>query len=365
MFCKDHSSCFRRNADIGTETMEFEVYLKQQLALHPSMQPQDIAKLCYQAAHGAEHLLTDLSAAERYFYAEFDAVDAADGDLYEEISPEIVRVHFAAWKAKGLSPAWLFYMFSHSVCPLRIGEQVLPEYLKRAQDLLQSQAFDAYVAEYIRRGMPAVHHSDTYRAAEKPHYRIVSRFFIDAIPILERIAALPKRESASVVAIDGRAAAGKSTLAAMLSDILGGSLLHTDDFFLPPELRTKERFAAPGGNVHYERFATEVLPYLANSEGFSYRVFDCSAMALCGERTVGASAYRIVEGAYSLHPEFGDYADVTVFMDVEPDTQMARILARNGEKMAEMFRMRWIPMEEAYFAHCGIREKAELILQVQ
>ena len=50
--------------------MEFEVYLKQQLALHPSMQPQDVVKLCYQAAHGAEHLLSDIKAAEKYFYQE-------------------------------------------------------------------------------------------------------------------------------------------------------------------------------------------------------------------------------------------------------------------------------------------------------
>ena len=343
--------------------MEFEVYVKRQLALHPSMQPQDVAKLCYQAAHGAEHLLTDALAAERYFYAEFDAVDAADGDLYEEISPEIVRVNFAAWKARGLDPAWLFYMFSHSVCPLQLGEQVLPEYLKKVQELLQSEAFDAYIAAYIGQGMPAVHHSEAYRAAEKPHYRIVSRFFTDAVPILERIAALGAGEC--VIAIDGRAAAGKSTFAALLCNILGGAVVHMDDFFLPPELRTKERFSVPGGNVHHERFAKEVLPYLAKSEGFSYRVFDCSVMALCGEREVSASPYRIVEGAYSLHPALGSYADITVFMDVEPEEQTVRILVRNGEKTAEMFKTRWIPMEEAYFAHCGIRKNADLIVKVQ
>lgn len=34
--------------------------LAEQMRIHPSMTPRDIAKLCYQAARGAEHLLTDL-----------------------------------------------------------------------------------------------------------------------------------------------------------------------------------------------------------------------------------------------------------------------------------------------------------------
>ena len=62
-----------------------------------------------------------------------------------------------------------------------------------------------------------------------------------------------------IIAIDGRCAAGKTTLAARLAKELGGDVIHMDDFFLPLELRTEERFREPGGNVHYERFKTEVL----------------------------------------------------------------------------------------------------------
>ena len=38
--------------------MSIKKYLKEQFVLHPSMMPSDVAKLCYQAAMGAEHLLT-------------------------------------------------------------------------------------------------------------------------------------------------------------------------------------------------------------------------------------------------------------------------------------------------------------------
>ena len=39
-----------------------------------------------------------------------------------------------------------------------------------------------------------------------------------------------------IIAIDGRCAAGKTTLAARLAKELGGDVIHMDDFFLPPAL---------------------------------------------------------------------------------------------------------------------------------
>ena len=47
--------------------MEFRDYLTMQMNMHPSIQPQDIVKMCYQATFGAEHLLSDEDNAKRYF----------------------------------------------------------------------------------------------------------------------------------------------------------------------------------------------------------------------------------------------------------------------------------------------------------
>ncbi len=49
------------------------------------------------------------------------------------------------------------------------------------------------------------------------------------------------------VAIDGRCAAGKTTLAQALADATGGGVIHMDDFFLPTGLRTAARLEEPGG----------------------------------------------------------------------------------------------------------------------
>ena len=58
-----------------SETALFtECLCAEAAACGAALQPQDVLKLCYQAAYGAEHLLTDLPAAKRYFEEEYAAV---------------------------------------------------------------------------------------------------------------------------------------------------------------------------------------------------------------------------------------------------------------------------------------------------
>ncbi len=179
--------------------------------------------------------------------------------------------------------------------------------------------------------------------------------------LLELINNLP--EGNHTIAIDGRCAAGKSTLAGHLAELLGAGVVHMDDFYLPTRMRTQERLAEPGGNVYYERFQEEVLPYLNQGKHFGYRRFDCSIMDLGEMRQVEGSRFTIVEGAYSCHPRLRDYMSLRVFMDVDAEVQIERIRKRNGEERLEAFRQKWIPMEEAYFAAYKVREKADIILQ--
>ena len=79
-----------------------------------------------------------------------------------------------------------------------------------------------------------------------------------------------------LIVIDGLCGSGKTTLADSLSSMLQAPVVHMDDFFLPFSLRTPQRLSQPGGNVDYERFAQEVLPFAGKKEGFSYRRFSCS-----------------------------------------------------------------------------------------
>lgn len=180
-------------------------------------------------------------------------------------------------------------------------------------------------------------------------------------PLVDAVEARRDGGAFVVVSMDGMAAAGKTTAAEYLSALWDAPVMHMDDFFLPPALRSPERLSQPGGNVHYERFAAEVLPALARGEAFSYRPFSCASMSYAPAIAIPASSAVIVEGAYAMHPAFGDYAHVTAFFAVEPEEQKRRILRRSPEKW-EDFRTRWIPMEAAYHAAFQIKEKADVVL---
>ncbi len=346
---------------------EWKQYLLEQAARHPAMQPQDVYKMMFQAAFGAEHLLQDKEAAGAYFRREYAEIEPEEGPLYEQIQTDVCRVNMRAWKAHKLPEDWLFQMFVGSVAMQDISpKQTFFDYVETAKEVVEegalpflSELFEAYTVEYQKAEPRAVHHSEHYRAVERPAYRLVNMSYMRLLPILERMARV---KEPMVIAIDGRCASGKSTMAQKLSEITGAGVVHMDDFFLPMELRTEERLNSPGGNVHYERFAEEVLPFLKRAGAFTYRRFDCSRMELGEKRLVAEAPFVIVEGSYSCHPSFGDYAAVKVFSDVAPQVQLERIGRRDGEDALEMFRERWIPMEEKYFAAYGIRDAADVIL---
>lgn len=368
--------------------MNFEQYLIDQALSHPATQPRDIIKQCYQAAYGAEHLLADMDRAHAYLEREYASVaPSANTPLYEAISPQVCRVNLAAWKQRELPVEWIFRMFA-ATASISMDRQrstnLFLSYLDTADALIQSSrlplAFSAdlwvqTLSAYKQSEMTAVHHSDIYRQSEHPAYRILRQDFVRLLPVLEAVADHIKDTAQSmdstrcaqpprpcIIAIDGRAASGKTTMADQLSQILGGNVVRMDDFFLPPDLLTQERLQTPGGNVHYERFAEEILPRLRDSEPFSYRKFDCHIMDYNGKRQIGSSPIRIVEGSYSHHPALKDYADIKVFSHVDPDKQMDRILHRNGPQMARMFSERWIPMEEAYIQKYRIDTSSQIII---
>ena len=336
------------------------------------MTPCDAVKLAYQSVFGGGHLIPDREAALERLRREYAAlpVRCTGGELTEEIGGGLVRLHLAALDPDVLPLEAVNALFCRSaemvhgqeetfVCALEdIRRGCAGGYLPFGTDELE-----AYLQTYREQGMPMVSHSEAYREAYHPAYRIIRQEFM---PYLAPIGALYRqlnKNGRAVVAIDGMAGSGKSTLAMLLAELTGGEVIHMDDFFLPPVKRTAERLAEAGGNVDYERFQAEVCPGLTEGSAFSYGVFDCSVMQVTSERQVSANPVRIVEGSYAMHPVFGRYAGVTLFLHVSPEEQMRRITERNGEKMAEKFKNIWIPMENRYFREKHVAERCRFVIR--
>ena len=166
-------------------------------------------------------------------------------------------------------------------------------------------------------------------------------------------------ETRLLIAIDGRCAAGKTTLATELKQIYKCNVIHLDHFFLRPEQRTRERLSKSGENVDYERFLEEVLKPLQNGDDFAYQPFDCKKNVLSEPIVVRRNRINIIEGSYSCHSALWDYYDLRIFLNVSPQEQLQRIISRNGEEKAEVFSSRWIPLEENYFVEFDIANRCD------
>lgn len=164
-----------------------------------------------------------------------------------------------------------------------------------------------------------------------------------------------------IVAIEGKCASGKSTLASQLAERYDCNLFHMDDFFLRPEQRTPQRHEETGGNVDYERFLEEVLLPLESGKAFSYRPFDCSTFTLSDPVLVTPKKLSIIEGSYAMHPYFGNRYDLKILLTVDPGFQRQRILERPAFLQERFFTL-WIPMENRYLEEFRISEKADIIL---
>ena len=185
------------------------------------------------------------------------------------------------------------------------------------------------------------------------HAKIISDILLNKAKGKERI----------IIAIDGRCASGKTTLAKELSQMLTCNVIHMDDFFLRPEQRTSERLSIPGENVDHERFLSDVLLPLEGGKAFAFRPFSCNNCSLGDPIKVTPKGINIIEGSYSCHPSLWEHYDLRIFLTVSPEEQFKRIVKRNGEQNAEVFRTRWIPLEEKYFTAFDIAKRCDIVLK--
>ncbi|MDO4193443.1 MAG: hypothetical protein Q4D24_09105 [Erysipelotrichaceae bacterium] len=181
--------------------------------------------------------------------------------------------------------------------------------------------------------------------------------------ITERVSRLREEGRPIVIAIDGRCTSGKTTYAGILSELLDVPVFHMDDFFLQVHQRTPERYAEPGGNVDRERLIEEVLePFREGSTVISHRRFIRGIMALSEPVSTEVKDCIILEGSYSCHPLLQKYSDLKIFMDIDPEEQLKRVLARDGISKYDEFKEKWIPLEENYFNAYDIRSICDIII---
>lgn len=352
-----------------SDRLSTERFLLDQQARYPASRLQDVRKALHQSAFGCGHLVADPLAAAEGIRREAETA-ASGGRETERLDGPWYRVPLGLLK-EGLTPETLATAFARSAAMPGEGIEGLEGRLAVLQALIREGKLpfsapeaEAELAAWQAAGFPACHHSEAYRRAYRPAYRVLHERYARLLPLLTALDRLLVERPRVLLAIEGGSAAGKSTLAELLAGLYPDSaVFHADDFFLRPEQRTEERFAQPGGNMDRERLEAEVLLPLCRGQTAEYRPFDCGTMSLGAVRRAPAARLNIVEGAYSLHPALEGYYDLSVFLEISPETQRRRVLERNGPEWGERFFSRWIPLENAYFRAARTAERCSLRLE--
>lgn len=361
--------------------------LQEHLTKYPAMQLQDCIKLLYQRILGSEHMFMESDRCYRLLLEEKDRI-GTDSSFppYEDLGGNCCRFHLLPLSL-GSTESDRDYSTLHTLCRLFLKSMpTLSEHAneKKAffeealtwlldwvrEGVLPFSATEAeqFLALYQKKDCPAIHHSSRFRDAYHPAYRLLRTDYAFYFPLFVRLDQLFTEKEHVVLAIDGKCGAGKSTLAALLSTVYPCQVIRMDDFYLPAKLRTKERLAEAGGNIHYERFAAQVSPaLLALKQGAplptdaAYQLFDCQRMDFLDYcSTITDRPLTIVEGSYSLRPEFREAYDLTVFLTISETVQKERLLARNGKDAFPNFESKWIPMELQYLENFRIAEICDL-----
>ena len=345
--------------------------LLAQYARYPALLPQDLFKALYQSIFGCGHLVADASAAADFIRTEAAGAAPVSGALIEPLGSAFCRVHLDYLRKSGLTPETLARLFSLSAETTAGNQEALTEALRILLSLSENGQLPfsptevrSQISAWQERGYPACRHTDAFRAAYAPAYRVLRQDYAWALPLFAAIDKALCEKKRLLIAIEGGAAAGKSTLGTLLTQVYDCNLFHMDDFFLRPEQRTPERYACPGGNIDHERFLAEVLEPLQRGDVVQYRRFDCSTFTVLPPVEIAPKPLNIVEGAYSCHPALVDYYDLTVFLNITPELQAQRIRKRNTPAMQQQFFSQWLPLERTYFETFDTQRRCDITLEV-
>jgi uridine kinase len=183
------------------------------------------------------------------------------------------------------------------------------------------------------------------------------------------------------VAVDGRDAAGKTTLADELASVLrarGRAVIRAsiDDFHRPRAVRHALGPTSPEGYYRnafdYDAVERELLEPLSPEGDRRYRpaVFDLRAdLPIDAPPLVAAdAAVLLFDGVFLLRPELRDAWDAAIFVSVSADETIRRARARDAghlgsaDEVEARYRARYLPAHELYNAEAAPTKAADLIV---
>ena len=192
---------------------------------------------------------------------------------------------------------------------------------------------------------------------------------MDPVTLLaERIRQVERdRPNPILVALDGRSAAGKSTLAAAVAPLVDAVVIDGDDFYSGGSADQWNAMSAAEKVSHCIDWRRQraVLEKLATGEAAFWHPYDWEADDGTLEQTpvlCEPASVVILDGAYSARPELADLFDLRVLLDAPAGLRRERLIEREGEDYREEWNARWDEAEQWYFGMVMPPESFDLVI---
>lgn len=183
---------------------------------------------------------------------------------------------------------------------------------------------------------------------------------MNLVTVIEDLLSTPPRcGSTHIIAIDGRAGAGKTTLANELSLALRlhrkVSVIHLDEIYAGWELALSDALTIS---------LLQILKSIAAGETAIFPIYDWTWEQFDSTREIFPCDLIIFEGVGSAQRVVREVATATIWMDVDPQTGLERVLDRDGEAIADQMNL-WQVREEEHFLADATRANADFILSTR
>ena len=159
----------------------------------------------------------------------------------------------------------------------------------------------------------------------------------------------------SLIAIDGRAGAGKTTLAASFFEELSSdktvAVIHMDDLYDGWENALSERLT---------QTLESIVKSHQNKVAFEIDIFNWQSMSFDSKRLLNPVDILILEGVGAGQKIVRDAGATLYWLDIDAEVGIQRVLNRDGNQIASQMKQ-WQIAQEIHFLRDKTRENAEHI----
>lgn len=148
-----------------------------------------------------------------------------------------------------------------------------------------------------------------------------------------------------IIAIDGRAGAGKTTLAEHLTASMSlkykCTIVHMDDLY--------NGWQTPFDNNFTDSLLLAVNSHV-NSQRYSLSFFNWKKNEFSAPQEIPQGELLVLEGVGALHSVIRPFLTASIWIDIEAKEGLKRVLSRDGDGISSQMHQ-WLIQQEEHFLH--------------